>query len=81
MSVVLLVLALDEIDGMKKIMPKVKTEYVDRVIIVDGGSTDGTVKKAKELGFETIHQKNKGEGNACRVGTDATESEFEMFFR
>ena len=78
MSVVLLVLALNEIDGRKKIMPKVKTEAVDRVIIVDGGSTDGTIEKAKELGFDVIHQKNRGEGNACRVGTDATESDFVM---
>ena len=39
MSVVLLVLALNEIDGMKKIMPKVDRECVDRVIVVDGGFT------------------------------------------
>jgi glycosyltransferase involved in cell wall biosynthesis len=61
-------------------MPQVKKEWADRIIFVDGGSTDGTVEKAKELGFEVIHQKNKGEGNACRVGTDATESDFVMFF-
>ena len=63
MSVVLLVLALDEIDGMKKIMPKVKTEYVDRVIIVDGGSTDGTIEESKKRGFEEIEQK----ANACKI--------------
>ena len=32
------------------------------------------------MDFEVIHQKNKGEGNACRVGTDATESDYVMFF-
>ena len=80
MYVIVFVLTLNEIDAVKVIMPQVKKEWADRIIFVDGGSTDGTVKKAKELGFETIHQKNKGEGNACRVGTDATESEFVMFF-
>ena len=80
MYVIVFVLTLDEIEAVKVIMPKVKKEWADKIIFVDGGSTDGTVKKAKELGFETIHQKNKGEGNACRVGTDATESEFVMFF-
>ena len=72
MSVIVFVLTLDEIDGVSEIMPKVKKEWADAIIFVDGGSTDGTPEKAKELGFEVIHQKNKGEGNACRVGTDAT---------
>ena len=80
MSVIVFVLTLDEIDGVSEIMPKVKKEWADAIIFVDGGSTDGTQEKAKELGFEVIHQKNKGEGNACRVGTDATESDFVMFF-
>ena len=80
MSVIVFVLTLDEIDGVSKIMPQIKKEWADRIIFVDGGSKDGTIEKAKELGFEVIHQKNKGEGNACRVGTDATESDYVMFF-
>jgi glycosyltransferase involved in cell wall biosynthesis len=80
MSIIVFVLTLDEIDGVSEIMPKIKKEWADKIIFVDGGSTDGTVEKAKELGFEVIHQKNQGEGNACRVGTDATESDFIMFF-
>ena len=80
MSVIVFVLTLDEIDGISEIMPKIKKEWADKIIFVDGGSTDGTIEKAKELGFEVIHQKNQGEGNACRVGTDATESDFIMFF-
>ena len=80
MYVIVFVLTLDEIEAIQVIMPQVKKEWADRIIFVDGGSADGTVEKAKEMGFEVIHQKNKGEGNACRVGTDATESEFVMFF-
>ena len=80
MSVIVFVLTLDEIDGVSAIMPQVKKEWADRIIFVDGGSKDGTIEKAKELGFEVIHQKNKGEGNACRVGTDATQSDYVMFF-
>ena len=80
MYATIFVLTLDEIDGVSSIMPKVKKEWADQIVLVDGGSTDGTIEKAKELGFDVIHQKNKGEGNACRVGTDATESDFVMFF-
>ena len=80
MYAIVFVLTLDEIDGVSEIMPQVNKEWADKIIFVDGGSTDGTIEKAKELGFDVIHQKNKGEGNACRVGTDATESDFVMFF-
>ena len=80
MSVIVFVLTIDEITGVSQIMPRVKKEWADRIIFVDGGSTDGTIEKAQELGFEVIHQKNKGEGNACRVGTDATDSDYVMFF-
>ena len=80
MSTAIFVLTLDEIDGVSVIMPQVKKEWAEQIVFVDGGSTDGTVEKAKELGFEVIHQKNKGEGNACRIGTDATQSDYVMFF-
>ena len=80
MTVIVFVLTLDEIDGVSQIMPKIKKEWADQIMLVDGGSTDGTIEKAKELGFDVIHQKNKGEGNACRVGTEETKSDFIMFF-
>ena len=76
MSVVLLVLALNEIDGMKKIMPKVETEYVDRVIIVDGGSTDGTIEESKKMGFEVIVQKKKGHGIGFQMGVNASKEDY-----
>ena len=47
MSTALLVLTLNEIDGMRQIMPNIKKEWVDEIVIVDGGSTDGTVNEAK----------------------------------
>ena len=82
MSITIIILTLDEIDGVSTIMPQINKNWAEEIVFVDGGSTDGTVEKAKELGFEVIHQqnKNKGEGNACRIGTDATQSDYIMFF-
>jgi len=51
MSVDIIVPTLDEIDGIKNIMPKIKKDWVDRILIVDGGSTDGTIEEAKKNGL------------------------------
>lgn len=60
MKTTLLVMTLNEIDGMKAIMPKVKKSWVDQIIIVDGGSTDGTIEWARANGYEVYIQKQKG---------------------
>lgn len=60
MSVTLLVLTLNEIDGMKVIMPQIDKSQLDQIIIVDGGSTDGTVEWAKKQGYETYIQERRG---------------------
>ena len=54
MSTSLIITTLNEIDGIKKILPEIKKEWVDEIIIIDGGSTDGTVEKAREMGFKVI---------------------------
>ena len=80
MSVALLVLTLNEIDGIKKIMPKIDKKCVDEIVIVDGGSTDGTVNEAKKMGFKVIPQKIKGHGGAIIAGVEATNSETIVIF-
>lgn len=53
----LLIPTLNEIHGMRVIMPKIKKEWVDGILIVDGGSTDGTLEYARENGYEVFVQK------------------------
>lgn len=60
MKVTLLVPTLNEIDGMKSVMPLVKREWVDQILIVDGQSTDGTAEYAKTQGYDVIVQQKKG---------------------
>ena len=60
MQVSLLVMTLNEIDGMQHIMPRINKNWVDQIIVIDGGSTDGTIEWAREKGYEVYIQKQKG---------------------
>ena len=76
MTVSLLIMTLNEIDGMKKLMPKVNSNWVDEIILVDGGSTDGTIQEAEKYGLKILHQKKKGHGAGILEGIESTSSDF-----
>ena len=52
--------ALNEISGMRRILPRVRRQWVDQILVLDGGSTDGTVEYAIEHGWEVYRQKQIG---------------------
>ncbi len=60
MKVTLLIPTLNEIDGMKNIMPLIKKEWYDQLLIVDGQSKDGTIEYAQKMGYPIVVQKKKG---------------------
>ncbi len=80
MTTALIITTLNEIVGVKKIVPKIKKEWVDEIIFVDGGSTDGTIEEAKRMGFKVIIQKQKGHGAAVLEGVNAIKSDNFILF-
>ncbi len=64
MKVTLVIPTLNEVDGMKVIMPRIKKDWYDQLIVVDGGSIDGTVQYAEQCGYTVYTQKKPGMRNA-----------------
>jgi glycosyltransferase involved in cell wall biosynthesis len=67
--------ALNEADSISAVLARVPREIpgIERVemLVVDDGSTDDTVKLAKEAGASVIsHGKNRGVGSAMQTGLD-----------
>ena len=85
MSTAVVLTTLNEITGVKKIVPQINREWAEEIIFVDGGSTDGTIEEAKKMGFKVIIQTQKGDftgghGGALIDGVNATTSDNIIFF-
>ena len=80
MKTSLIVIAKNEIEGIRKLGPKLKQLQIDEIIVIDGNSTDGTFEECKKMGFKTIRQKSVGRGNAFREGLENSSGDILVFF-
>jgi glycosyltransferase involved in cell wall biosynthesis len=60
MRIALVVLVLNEIEGLQLYMPRIDQSWVDQILIVDGGSTDGSVEWCEANGYQVLRQKQRG---------------------
>jgi glycosyltransferase involved in cell wall biosynthesis len=60
LTTTLLALTLNEIDGVQAILPRINPAWCDQIIVVDGGSTDGTIEWCRNNGYEVYVQRRKG---------------------
>ena len=61
--------ALNEAENLRHVLPRIPSD-VDEVILVDGGSVDGTVEVARSVmpSLRVISQEGRGKGAALRTG-------------
>jgi glycosyltransferase involved in cell wall biosynthesis len=60
MRVTLLALTLNEIDGVKAILPRIPRDLIQQLLVVDGGSTDGTIEWLRDNGYAVHVQTRPG---------------------
>jgi len=60
MKTTILALTLNEIDGVQAILPRIDPSWYSQLLVVDGGSTDGTIEWCRARGYDVYVQKKRG---------------------
>ena len=61
-TITLLIPTLNEIEGLRLVVPQLDRNLFDDVLVLDGGSTDGSVEYAVSQGLRVERQRRKGLG-------------------
>ncbi len=80
MKITLLLPTLNEIEGLKAIAPRIKKEWVDEIVLIDGGSKDGTPEWAESLGYRVIQQTRSGATGAYKDAIEQIQSDVIITF-
>lgn len=76
----LVLLVLNEIDGLRDCWDDLPLDRFARVIAVDGGSTDGSRAFLRERGIPILDQPIRGRGVAFRVAAEATDTDRLVYY-
>ena len=81
MKSLLVIPTLNEIDGMKQVISKINHDWVDEILIVDGGSIDGTIEEAKKQNINVLMQTTKGShGAAILDAFNSSDADYLLMF-
>ena len=80
MKKTLVILTLNEIEGLQALYGRLPLDCADEVVCVDGGSDDGTVDFLNSRGVPVITQEAPGRGSAFRTALSRTTGDVLLYF-
>ncbi len=60
LSITLMLVTWNELPGLQATMPDIDPTWIDQILVVDGGSTDGTIEYCLEQGYDVYVQEARG---------------------
>ena len=76
----LIILTLNEIEGVSVIYKNIPFSEINEILVIDGGSSDGTVEFFTSKGIKLVSQKRKGRGEAFRLARNEAKGDCLVFF-
>lgn len=70
---------LDEAGAIGTVVREMPRDWVDTIIVVDGGSKDRTVAEAEAAGARVVLESRRGYGRACASGAAAADADILVF--
>jgi glycosyltransferase involved in cell wall biosynthesis len=80
MKTTLIAATLNEIEAVQVVLPQIKKDWLDEIIITDGHSTDGTVEYCKSNGFFVLEKQGGGYGAAIREAVKVAKGDIIVEF-
>ncbi|HMQ70811.1 MAG TPA: glycosyltransferase family 2 protein, partial [Ignavibacteria bacterium] len=70
MKIFVIIPAINEELSIGKVLDDIPRDNVSEIIVVDNGSSDGTIAAAENAGGTVLIENNPGYGNACLKGME-----------
>jgi glycosyltransferase involved in cell wall biosynthesis len=79
MRVTVVIPVINEAAAIGRVLAEIPPGVADQVLVVDGGSTDGTRAAAQAMGATVLAQRGRGYGAACYTGALAADAGILVF--
>ena len=78
-SISIIIPALNEAESIAQVIFFASRSQAREILVIDGGSTDGTPDISKAAGARVIHEERRGYGQACATGAEHAAGDILVF--